>query len=145
MLRSREVYADVRASVSDGPDGALRRVLAELPAPGAGLLGGVRRVHPDPSRRLAAVDDTRPLFPLGAVVAFAAGLSGTIAYDSVVTLLSSFITDPVDMRFAAALAYAPLVVGVVGVAVWREAFAALADGREPASPWVDGLRCPRVS
>ena len=139
VLRSREVYADVRASVSDGPDGALRRVLAELPRPAAGLLGKARRVHPDPNRRLAAVDDTRPLFPLGAVVAFAAGLSGTIAYDSVVTLLSSFITDPVDMRFAAALAYAPLVVGVVGVAVWREAFAALADGREPASPWVDGL------
>ncbi len=39
VLRSREVYADVRASVSDGPDGALRRVLAELPRPAAGLLG----------------------------------------------------------------------------------------------------------
>ena len=139
VLRSREVYADLRASVPDGPDGALRRVLAGLPRPAQGLLGRVWRVHPDPERRLAAVDDTRPLFPLGAVVAFAAGLSGTIAYESVVTLISSFITDPFDMRFVAALAYAPLVVGVVGVAVWREAFAALADGREPASPWLDGL------
>jgi Zn-dependent protease with chaperone function len=139
VLRSREVYADLRASVPDGPDGALRRVLAGLPRPAPGLLGRARRVHPDPQHRLAAVDDTRPLFPLGAVVAFAAGLSGTIAYESVVTLLSSYITDPFDMRFVAALAYAPLVVGVVGVAVWREAFAALADGREPASPWVDGL------
>ena len=36
----------------------------------------LRRVHPDPDRRLAALDDTRPLFPLGAVVAFAAGLTG---------------------------------------------------------------------
>ena len=46
---------------------------------------------------------------------------------------------PSTCASSAALAYAPLVVGVVGVAVWREAFAALADGREPASPWVDGL------
>ena len=94
VLRSREVYADLRASVPDGQDGALRRVLAGLPRPAPGLLGRVRRVHPDPQHRLAAVDDTRPLFPLGAVVAFAAGLSGTIAYESVVSLLSSFITGP---------------------------------------------------
>ena len=31
VLRSREVYADLRASVPDGPAGALRRVLAGLP------------------------------------------------------------------------------------------------------------------
>ena len=139
VLRSREVYADLRASVPDGPDGALRRVLSGLPRPTPGLLGRVRRVHPDPQQRLAAVDDTRPLFPLGAVVAFAAGLSSTIAYASVVELLSPLVGDAIDLRFVAALTFAPLVVGVVGVAVWREAFAALADGREPASPWVDGL------
>ena len=33
VLRSREVYADLRASVPDGPAGALRRVLAALPRP----------------------------------------------------------------------------------------------------------------
>ena len=33
VLRSREVYADLRASVPDGPGGALRRVLAALPRP----------------------------------------------------------------------------------------------------------------
>lgn len=139
VLRSREVYADLRASVPDGPDGALRRVLAGLPRPKPGLLERVRRVHPDPERRLAALDDTRPLFPLGAVVAFAAGLSSTIAYESVVQLLSTLVAEPIDLRFLSALAFAPLAVGVVGVAVWREAFAALADGREPASPWLDGL------
>lgn len=74
-----------------------------------------------------------------AAAAFAAGLSSTIAYESVVQLLSTYIDDAIDLRLAAALAYAPLAIGVVGVAIWREAFAAHADGREPASPWLDGL------
>ena len=85
------------------------------------------------------MNDTRPLFPLGAVVAFAAGLTATIAFGSVVQLLSTFVSEPLDLNFLAGLAFAPLAVGVVGVAIWREAFAALADGREPASPWTDAL------
>ena len=139
VLRSREVYADLRASVPDGPDGALRRVLAALPRPKTDPLTRVRSPHPDPARRLAALDDTRPLFPLGAVVAFAAGLTATIAFDSVKQLLSSFVSDPFDLFFLAGLVLVPLAAGTVGVAIWREAFAAHADGRKPASPWVDAL------
>jgi Zn-dependent protease with chaperone function len=139
VLRSREVYADLRASVPDGWSGALRRVLAGLPRPKAGPLNRLRSAHPDPTRRLAALDDTRPLFPLGAVVAFAAGLTATIALDSVKQLLSSFVSDPFDLYFLAGLVLVPLAAGIVGVAIWREAFAAHADGREPASPWVDSL------
>ena len=139
VLRSREVYADLRASVPDGRDGALRRVLAGLPRPRTDPLTRVRSVHPDPARRLAALDDTRPLFPLGAVVAFAAGLTATIAYDGVKQLLSTFVDDPFDLFFLAGVVFVPLAAGIVGVAIWREAFAAHADGREPASPWTDGL------
>ncbi len=139
VLRSREVYADLRASVPDGPAGALRRVLAGLPRLSGDPLSRLRSVHPDPGRRLTAIDDTRPLFPLGAIVAFAAGLTATIAYDGVVTLLSTFVDDPFDLRFLAGLVFVPLAAGVVGVAIWREAFAAHADGREPASPWVDAV------
>ena len=139
VLRSREVYADLRASVHDGEQGGLRRVLEGLSKPAPGILARLRRVHPDPERRLAAIEDTRPLFPLGAIVAFTAGLSATIAYESIVSLFSSYFSDPIDLRFAAALAFAPLVIGIVGVGIWREAFAAHADGREPAPPWVDGL------
>ena len=50
MLRSREIYADLRASVPDGPDGALRRVLGG-PAAAKPTRGGSSRVHP--SRRAA--------------------------------------------------------------------------------------------
>jgi Zn-dependent protease with chaperone function len=139
VLRSREIYADVRASVPDGRDGALRRVLDGLPAPSDRLLVRLRSVHPRPERRLAALDDTRPLFPLGAVVAFAAGLTATIAYDSVGQLLSTYVDDAFDLRFLSGLVLVPLAAGIVGVAIWREAFAAHADGREPAPPWVDAL------
>jgi hypothetical protein len=33
----------------------------------------------------------------------------------------------------------PLAAGVVGVAIWRGAFAAHAEGRAPDSPWVDAI------
>ena len=39
VLRSREVYADVRASVADGRSGGLRRLLAGLPKPAEGWAG----------------------------------------------------------------------------------------------------------
>ncbi len=139
VLRSREVYADLRASVHDGRDGALRRVLESLPAVGDRMLDRLRRVHPSPARRLAALEDTRPLFPLGAITAFAAGLTATIAYDSVASLLSTYFDDAFDLRFLAGLVLVPLAAGTIGVAVWRETFAAHAEGRDPDSPWTDGL------
>jgi Zn-dependent protease with chaperone function len=139
VLRSREVYADVRASVPDGPGGALRRVLEALPSGSASLLARLRGVHPLPAQRLAVLEDTRPLFPLGAIAAFAAGLAATIAYDSVVQLLSTYVDEPFDLRFVAGLVLVPLAAGVVGVAIWREAFAAHAAARQPDSPWIDAL------
>lgn len=139
VLRSREIYADVRASVPDGSGGALKRVLEGLPAGSDRLLARLRSVHPRPAERLALLEDTRPLFPLGALSAFAAGLAATIAFDSVASLLSTYFDDAFDLRFVAALVLVPLAAGVVGVAIWREAFAAHADGREPDPPWVDAV------
>ena len=98
VLRSREVYADLRASVPDGPDGRCDAYWPDCRGRSRACSSQVRRVHPDPQKRLAAVDDPRPLFPLGAVVAFAAGLSSTIAYESVVQLLSTFVNEPLDLH-----------------------------------------------
>ena len=139
VLRSRELYADLRASVHDGRNGALRRVLQGLPESPGNRLVHLRSVHPRPEQRLAALDDTRPLFPLGALVAFAAGLTATVAFDSVASLLSTYFNDAFDLRFLAGLVLVPLAAGTIGVAVWRQAFAAHAEGREPDSPWTDGL------
>ena len=129
VLRAREVYADVRASVPDGPQGALRRILAGLPRRHASQWGRLRSVHPDPTKRLAAVNDTRRLFPLGPLVAFGAGVAATIAYESLVTFIGIFVNDPLTMRLLAAVAFAPLAMGVVGVGVWRGAWGALAEDR----------------
>ncbi|MCP9484643.1 MAG: M48 family metalloprotease [Gaiellaceae bacterium MAG52_C11] len=128
VLRSREVYADVRASAGEGRRGGLRRVLGSLRKPVGGVFARLRRLHPDPAVRLAALDDTRPLFRFSPLVAFGSGVAATIAYENVVTLVSFFVDDPIDMRFVAALAFAPFAVGIVGYGIWRATFAAVAEG-----------------
>lgn len=139
VLRSREVYADVRASAAPGAGDALRRLLAALPRPRGRRFDHLLRVHPDPKARTAAIEDTRSLFRLDLLTAFGAGVTATIAYESAVTLVSAFVTDILDMRFIAALAFAPAVIGVVGVAVWRASFARLAEGGRPPAAWPLGL------
>ena len=139
VLRSREVYADVRASAAPGAIPALERLLGALPRPRTTTLRRIVRVHPDPALRVAAISDTRPLFRLDLLTAFGAGVAATIAYESAVSLVSTFVTDPLDMRFIAASAYAPAVIGVVGVAVWRSSFQQLADGGRPPPTWPLGL------
>jgi hypothetical protein len=139
VLRSREIYADVRASAGPAAFDGVRRAVAGLPRPRRTALGGLSRVHPPPEDRLAAVEDTRPLFALDLATAFGAGIAATIAYESAVSLVSVFVSDPLDMRFLAALAFAPAAVGVVGVSLWRSSFGALADGRRPPAAWPLGL------
>jgi Zn-dependent protease with chaperone function len=139
VLRAREVYADVRASASPGATEALGRLLAALPRPRTTSLGRLVHVHPDPGARAAAIADTRPLFRLDLLTAFGAGVAATIAYESTVSLINSFVSDPLDMRFIAALAFAPAVIGVLGVAVWRASFQQLAEGRRPPATWPLGL------
>ncbi len=106
----------------------LRRLLAGLPKPESGLVARLRRLHPDPAVRLRALEDTRSLFRFGTLVAFGSGVAATIAYENVVTLVASFDLDPIDMRFIAALAFAPFAVGIVGYGIWRATFAATAEG-----------------
>jgi Zn-dependent protease with chaperone function len=139
VLRSREVYADVRASVVDGQDGGLRRLLASLPRTSASAWTRLRSVHPSGDVRLASVDDTRRLFPLAPIVAFGTGIATTIAYESVVTLLDLFIADPFTMRLLAACVFAPLAMGVVGMGVWRGTWGALADGHVRPQTWILAL------
>ncbi|HEX5800070.1 MAG TPA: M48 family metalloprotease, partial [Gaiellaceae bacterium] len=127
VLRSRELYADLRASEAEGRSGGLRRILGGLPSIG-GVLDRLRALHPSPAERLATIDDTRPLFRFSPLVAFGSGVAATIAYENVVTLVDAFVRDPIDMRFLAALAFAPFVVGIVGYGIWRATFAAVADG-----------------
>ena len=135
VLRAREVYADVRASVPDRRDGALRRILAALPRLYDSWWGRLRSVHPDPETRLAALEDTRTMFPIGLLVAFGTGVAATIAYESLVTFIGIFLSDSFSIYLLSAAVFAPLALGVVGVGVWRGVWATLADDRPRSHTW----------
>jgi Zn-dependent protease with chaperone function len=139
VLRSREIYADVRASTKDGPGGALARVVGGLKAREDRMPWRLLALHPSPERRVSALDDTRPLFSIGAVEVFAAGLAATINFDSVHSLVGWYVDDPLDIAMISALVFAPLLVGVVGVALWRDRFGALASGTQSQSVWPLGV------
>jgi Zn-dependent protease with chaperone function len=139
VLRAREVYADVRASTSQAGGAAIRRVLAGLPSQGGARWRRLLRVHPDPTVRLALVDDPTPLFGLGLLTAFGAGVAATTSYQSVFDAVSGFASETLDARFIAAVAFAPAVIGVVGVGIWRSTFAALAQSRRPPHTFLLGL------
>lgn len=147
VLRVRELYADVRASVWDGPGGALTRALESLPLPKCGgrLLGKLEawifprsgwrlkllHDHPDPSERSLAVRDPRALFRASFWDAAATGLAMMVAFQSVAFLFSALLfgTGLTMMSYAfAALIYAPLAAGLIGVCAWRNALAARVDG-----------------
>lgn len=135
VLRAREVYADVRASIWDGPEGALRRELKTLALPTGGRWRSVLSVHPDPGERHRTLDDTDRLFRMGFWDAFGTGLAAVIAYSGFQIWLG-FMTKPsLALYFlevlGAALIFAPLVIGVVGLGVWRTTFAVLARGKSP--------------
>ena len=135
VLRAREIYADVRASVPDGPEGALRRILSGFPERPTSVWRRLWRVHPDPSQRLATVDDPRRLFPLGLLVTFGVGVASTIAYTSVFLLISQFISDPITIHLLAAGVFAPLAMAAIGVGIWRGTWRALAENERPPSTW----------
>lgn len=139
VLRAREVYADARAHAWDGFGEGLRRVVARLkPLPGPRWRSQVS-VHPEPALRARALEDQRPLFSLGFWEALATGVTATLAYGNVVTLLSFFSNEGLAIRWLAGLVFAPLAIGVVGLGLWRASYAALARGERPPGGTLPGL------
>ncbi len=130
VLRARELYADVRASTWQGSRDGLRRTLEALP-PSRWWWAGLWQLHPEPADRTRAVADTRHLFRLHVWEAFGTGVAAGLTLPNLVVLLGLLIPMPVAIvrPGVAALICAPLAVGVVGLAVWRATFAAVADGR----------------
>lgn len=133
VLRARERYADVRASVWDGVGGALRRVLSSLPEQIESPLRNVLRVHPSPVERRLSVDAPDSLFRMGFWDALAAGVATTIVASNV-ELLLYYLTGNTEFELIVpALILAPLAIAVVGLGAWRATFAALAQGKsQPA-------------
>jgi Zn-dependent protease with chaperone function len=130
ILRSRELYADVRASEWDRPDGALGRVLGTLSPRKGRRLRRILRTHPNPDRRQHLLQDTSSLFRLGFWDAFAAGLIVTGVLSNVNWLLILFYNNSLQ-EIAPGLVGAPLLVGIVGLGMWRAIFARRASGQAP--------------
>ncbi len=135
ILRNREVYADVRSSVWDGPSGALSRVLSRLPRPKGGRWLHLLQVHPDPERRRQALYDTSRLFRLNFWDVFVAGVVTASMVSDIEWLLSLPFFGSISNASASVqgsrLIFAFLVAGIVGLGAWRAAFANQVRGLAP--------------
>lgn len=133
VLRSRELYADVRASVVDGPAGGLHQLLeraaqGELRVRWIALL-----VHPDVKMRYAVVNDTRLLFRSSFWISFNTGIAATVAFDGIFALftpLSGFLQVATLALIGAGLLLGGLTIGIIGSTLWRAIFAALVEGKK---------------
>lgn len=128
ILRARELYADARASEWDGSEGALGRVLGLLSDPKGGHLRRILRAHPDPDRRRSLLRDTSSMFRLGFWDAFVAGFIVTGVLSNVNWLLILFFHNSIN-AIVPGLVGAPLLIGTVGLEVWRAIFARQANGQ----------------
>ena len=135
VLRVREFYADVRASVWDGPAGGLAHALQTLSFSRL-LRGRVLSVHPHPHDRLQVLTHTERLFHLGFWDACGAGYAAIIALLTMQSIPLVFYTPsrPTGTGaltllglqvFAFPLFFFSLAVSAVGIGTLRGAFAAL--------------------
>lgn len=130
ILRTREFYADVRASVWDGPMGALRRILGATSRSKVPLWQRLRQAHPEPEERRETLENTSRLFRLPFWMIFATGIvaaSGIMNVELMLPLLHSgqFLNNEI----VTGIIFALLIVGVVGVATLRATFANLLNGK----------------
>jgi Zn-dependent protease with chaperone function len=131
ILRAREVYADVRASVWDGQAGALDRVLQALPRLKGGHWQYLLHKHPDPQERCQALDDTSRLFRLSFWDAFVTGVAAASVLSGVLWFLGLLQIGVEVERIVSGTIFAPLLVGVVGLGAWRATFANQVRGAVP--------------
>jgi Zn-dependent protease with chaperone function len=92
VLRSRELYADGRASIWDGPNGALDQVLESLPQSRyvhRWKMMQITQTHPEPWTRRALLRDSEPLLQIGFWDALGAGIAAAIAFNGLDQLVTS--------------------------------------------------------
>jgi Zn-dependent protease with chaperone function len=140
VLRGREYYADVRASVWDGTLANLDRVLNAFPPPKPSRWRKVFQFHPSPTERQQTLRDTCSLFHLSFWDAFGIGIACSVAVDTVqgasflmfaphASQLQAFKLLYLAVELGVPLCFMLIAVGVVGIAVWKETFARLTRGQ----------------
>lgn len=138
VLRTREVYADARASIWDSPHGALGRILQAISHPKGSRWRRWIRTHPDPEKRRLVLEDTSSLFRQSFWDTFVAGLIVAIVLSNIAAFVDLFISPNTGMPFlntnigiiATGITAAPLVAGIVGLGTWRAVFAKQARGED---------------
>lgn len=130
LLRTREIYADVRASIWDGEAGALREILSK-PARKNWL--AFLAFHPDPARRLRSFDEPQRLFRLSYWDAFAAGIASTLAFPELNAIFGLLLDSQYETftPYGASILFAPMMAGVLGLGAWRAVYIARAQGSKP--------------
>jgi Zn-dependent protease with chaperone function len=132
VLRTREVYADVRASSWGGAKEALERVLVGLKGSEKNKIESLLQVHPDPAYRQAAVKDPAVLFKISIWDSLAVGIAASISFASLEAIISATLPNATLLpSLIAASLLASMAAGVVGLEVWRAVFASQALTRWP--------------
>lgn len=125
ILRAREYYADVRASTYLARPDALQQVLAAAPPP---RRWGPRRwfdTHPPSGRRIEVLNDTRPLFFATFEVAAITGVVMGIIYATNERWATSLGQQYFGQNAVLSLLLAFLLMGTIGLSIWRGTTAAL--------------------
>ena len=123
ILRTREFYADVRASVWEGSGGALARVLSRLPDPGTNRWLAWLTVHPAPADRCHTLADDASLFRMHFWDAFGAGVAGALAVPHLRTLFLEMIESQPLTLSGPPLLLMTFVMYAIGMQIWRARFA----------------------
>ncbi|WP_160147493.1 M48 family metalloprotease [Caballeronia pedi] len=140
VLRVREFYADVQASQWDGSPAQVDRVLARMNAAPTHGPGAYLNLHPRAEARRAVLVDTTPLFRLGKWDALGIGFAAGVVIETANGLLIGFVpagSAAAVARMSVVISLGtPLVVmifaiGALSTGVWRGAYAAVLNGRDP--------------
>ncbi|MET8757922.1 M48 family metalloprotease [Lentzea sp. NPDC004782] len=136
VLRSREVCADLAAARWGAPD---RVWEAEAPVPARRWLASFTelwRTHPRLDLRRAALAGTGELFGLRALPMFLTGVAATLVNRQVLAYLQNYLAESGLLGWASqslVLVSSGLVVGVVGIALWRAVAHAVLTSRPAPS------------
>lgn len=139
VLRAREFYADVRASIWNRASW-VDHALSTLSEPDAKGWRRYLRFHPDPRERRQIVEDPSRLLRLSFADTFGIGIAAWSVVDIVSGLLVPFLPDEAwaaFVFFASIKLVVPAVVfilaiGAIGIGVWRSAFSSLLKGKRPS-------------
>ncbi|SAL19632.1 M48 family metalloprotease [Caballeronia concitans] len=140
VLRVREFYADLQASQWDESPAQVDRVLARLAAASPHGHSAYPSLHPRGEARRAVLVDTTPLFRLDKWDALGIGFAAGVVIETINGFLIGFVPAgsasavarvSVVVSIVTPLAVMILAIGALSTGIWRGAYAAVMNGRDP--------------